>query len=79
MFTVTSQKTHLDIMDMFKQITAMITDRQVKGAVEAALLLTQPTHLMVPWSKQDIQYSGADFLSLPDQGTICRNVFECQS
>lgn len=33
---------------MFKQITPVVADRQVKRAVEAVLLLTQPTHLMVP-------------------------------
>lgn len=40
---------------MFKQIPTVIAHRQVKGAVEAALLLTQDTHLMVPWITYDTQ------------------------
>ena len=44
---------------MFKQIATVIAHGQVEGAVEAALLLTQLTHLMVPWSTDDTQYSGA--------------------
>lgn len=39
---------HLDIVDLFKQITTVIAHREVKGAVEATLLLTQEAHLMVP-------------------------------
>lgn len=42
-----SLKTHLDMVDVFKQIATVIAHREVKGAVEAALLLTQATHLMV--------------------------------
>lgn len=39
--------THLDMVDVFKQIATVIAHREVKGAVKAALLLTQATHLMV--------------------------------
>lgn len=51
--SVISQKTHLDVLDVFKEVAAVIAHRQVKRAVEAALLLTQPTHLMVPWRTDD--------------------------
>lgn len=51
-------KTHLNIVDMFKQISPVITHRQVIGAVETALLLTQTTHLMIPWRTYETQESG---------------------
>lgn len=73
-YIVISQ-TYLDIMDMLKQITAVIAHRQVKGAVEAALLLTQPTHLMVPWSTYDTQYSGAA-LHCQIKARVCSSMHE---
>lgn len=33
-------KTDLDVMDVFEQITAVVAHGEVKGAVEAPLLLT---------------------------------------
>lgn len=36
------------MVDMFKQITTVIAYGEVERAVEAALLLTQEAHLMVP-------------------------------
>lgn len=36
----TALKTDLDMMDVFKQITAVVAHREVKGAVETTLLLT---------------------------------------
>lgn len=46
-------KTDLDMMDVFKQVTTVVAHREVEGAVEAPLLLTQSAHLMVPCSIND--------------------------
>lgn len=40
-------------MDVLKQIAAVVAHREVKGAVEAPLLLAQSAHLMVPCSRSD--------------------------
>lgn len=40
-------------MDVFKQIATVVAHWEVEGAVEAALLLTQAAHLMVPCSIND--------------------------
>lgn len=43
------------MMDVFEQITAVVAHGEVKGAVEALLLLTKAAHLMVPCSTKDTQ------------------------
>lgn len=41
------------MMDVFKKIATVVAHREVEGAVEAPLLLTQSAHLMVPCSVND--------------------------
>jgi len=42
------EEPRLDEVDVLEQVAAVVAHGQVEGAVEAALLLTQPTHLVVP-------------------------------
>ena len=44
--------THLHIVDVFKQVAAVIAHREVKWTEEAALLLAEATHLMVSWRQK---------------------------